>query len=486
MHLLQQRKLIRRIAIAIATIALSLLGAAAAVTAWGPRTYQWEAFTIKAGIHLSRHGQTRLLLPPLGTIRAATHRAPLSLDLTLTSLSLDKIQALAKKSPSKSALEDSLTRAARKDIGAFLWLQIGFGALGGLLAPILLRPRRARYWLIGPLIGAGAVAILLYATYRTYKVSALRSPAYTGSLRQAPAMLGLARTAFDNAQELSTRLRGVAGDLNTLYGRITAAANLSPGGPTVRILQITDIHNNGLAVSFVQELASQFKVDAVINTGDLTDFGLPIENHLSKGLAQIPQPMLFLAGNHDSQATVRAESAEPHTTVLDGQEVTVAGLTVLGEPDPSSARAGIGSVDTSDAALAKAAKRLAADVGKLPTPPDIVCVHNPKQAADVIGKVPLVLCGHTHTALLQTIDGTVVCNAGTTGGAGTRYFKKPGGVPLTAAILTFTQGAHPRLLTIDQVSLAGSLGNFTLTRHGYPPSSIPTQSKGPNLTGSAP
>ncbi len=465
----QGRRRLARLGPALALAILSLLGATLAVSTWGARTYRWQAFDVQIALRPALRGQTRLFLPPLGAVSADTHRAPVALEVSLVGLSLERIQALAARSPRKNLLEDDLARTARADLKDFVWRQIGWGALGGLIAPALLRARRLRFWFGGGLVGGGAVALVLLAAYRTFDTAALGSPTYTGSLRQAASLLGLARTAFDNAQRLSDRMRGVAGELNTLYGRISAASALAaPDGPTVRILHITDIHNNGLAVGFVQQLARRFDVDAVIDTGDLTDFGSPVEGRLSSGLAQIPVPTLFVAGNHDSQATVRAERAAPHTTVLDGQVVTLDGLRILGEPDPSSARPGVGSVDTSDAALAAAEARLAADVQGLEPPADIVCVHNPRQAAGVIGRVPLVLCGHTHTASVETQGVTVVCNGGTTGGAGTRYFDRPGGVPLTAAILTFTRAARPRLLTIDQVSLDGSLGEFSITRRAFP------------------
>ena len=115
--------------------------------------------------------------------------------------------------------------------------------------------------------------------------------------------------------------------------------------------------------------------------------------------------------------------------ILDGQPVQVAGLTVIGSPDPSSARAGLGSVDTPPAALTAAAGQLADTVAKLPSPPDIVCVHNPVQADPLRGKVPLILCGHLHRASIDSQGITVICNAGTTGGAGLRYSTVPKASP---------------------------------------------------------
>ena len=103
----------------------------------------------------------------------------------------------------------------------------------------------------------------------------------------------------------------------------------------------------------------------------------------------------------------------------------------------------------------------------MPSPPDIVCVHNPPQADPLRGKVPLILCGHLHRAYIETQGVTVICNAGTTGGAGLRYFDRSEGVPLSAAVLTFALTPHPRLLFIDTIVLNGSLSEYSLTRRTF-------------------
>ena len=67
-----------------------------------------------------------------------------------------------------------------------------------------------------------------------------------------------------------------------------------------------------------------------------------------------------------------------------------------------------------------AGERLLAAYQAAPTPPDVVCVHNPRMAEPLRGTARLILCGHLHRVEVETKDGTVVCNAGTTGGAGVR------------------------------------------------------------------
>ena len=446
---------------------LALLGGAFIVSCFGAQTFHWQAFAVNVSIRPAWRGQTRLVFTPLGEIRAFTHHAPLLLQVSLQAVDLEQIHALVAHPQAPKALEHAFSASARRRLLVFSRHEVLLGALGGLLSPLLLRARRVREWIAAGLIGGGSVAGALFLALHTFDRRAFDNLTYVGSLRQAGTVIGLARTAFGSAQALSDRLRFVAANVNTLYGRINAMSAADEAGPTVRILHISDIHNNPAAVGFVRELASRFDVQAVVDTGDLTDFGTPVEARLTHGLALLRVPHVFVAGNHDSQATLRALLASRNTILLNGPPVQVAGLTLLGLPDPSSARAGVGSVDTSPAALAAASAQLAADVRAQPRPPDIVCVHNPAEADPVLGKVPLVLCGHLHRPYVTRNGLTVICNAGTTGGAGLRYFDRSEGVPLSAAVLTFTRAPHPRLLFVDMIVLSGSLGEYSITRSTF-------------------
>jgi predicted phosphodiesterase len=345
---------------------------------------------------------------------------------------------------------------------------IALGAAGALVVAVVFRLRKFRYWLLCALWGGGFVAVLFYSSLRTFNPKAFESPTYTGSLRQANWIITLVKDAFNKADTLSDKLRHVAANLNTLYGRMNSLPDAGDDPNAIRILHISDIHNNPAAVNFVLELAGRTSVDAVIDTGDISDFGSPIESSLSQGLSRLPMPYAFVAGNHDSQATVDAIRANPRAIVLDGPPQQVAGLTVLGIPDPSSARLGPGSVDTTPDQIKSASDQLGTELQAAgESSVDIVSVHNPRVAASMLGKVKVVLCGHMHRASLETNQGTVVCNAGTTGAAGARYFEERKGVPLTAAILAFSREPGHRLLYVDQISLDGSLGQYSITRRTF-------------------
>jgi hypothetical protein len=250
-------------------------------------------------------------------------------------------------------------------------------------------------------------------------------------------------------------------------------------------------------------------------------------------IAKLPYPYVFVAGNHDSQTVIDALAKVKNVTVLNGQVVNVKGLTLLGVPNPASARAGVGSVDTTPAELQAGGEALLRRVSALPTPPDIIALLDPQESRPLWGRVPLILCGHLHRPYLEYETGpnpgsapaappgtavrsasasdpraltpiytTILCNAGTTGAAGLRYFEKEGGVPFSCAVLTFDRATipgaqkpaeasqphagedaerkpppspapRPRLRAIDLIVQQGSLGEYSISHHTFNPESSP-------------
>ncbi|MGC8666483.1 MAG: metallophosphoesterase family protein [Chthonomonadales bacterium] len=453
----------------------------ASVTLLGARSYHWRAFDVELRMSPATIGETRIEFTPLGELHARTHRAPVALRVALRSISLDGLKEFIERPPARKALEEDFVRTAHRDVRNFALWQIAIAALGGLAAPLALRVSRARWWLLSALAAGAFAAAMLWRTASTYDPKAFDDPSYTGSLRQADWIIAMAKEAFVKAEALSVKLRRVADNLNTLYGRINQIPGLAADVDTIRVLHVSDIHNNPAAVGFVEELADKMQVDLVIDTGDLTDLGLPVETELSRALANLKVPYVFLAGNHDSQATVAAVRRFPRAVILDGAPIQAAGLVILGAPDPSSRRASGGSVDTPPAELQRAGEALAQTFLSMPRPPDIVCVHNPRMAEPLVGKARLILCGHVHRAYIEQREGTILCNAGTTGAAGVRYFEDHRGVPLTAEVLAFGRHPQPHLLFVDQVALNGDLGSYSITRQSFtaPLGMMPSPAPGP-------
>jgi len=472
------RRALRGLAVALVWVALAVVGAGWCVTSFGERGVHWRGMEVRLALRPAREGGTRIELPPLGAIRAATHRAPVELVATLRRVSLDTLRETIAEAPSRSDLEREFRATSAQALRSFGAWCVAMGALGGLLAPLALRSRRPAGWLGGPLLGAAATGALLLAVVRGYDLDAFERPRYTGSLREAPSILAAARDAFARVDTLSQRLTAAAHGIGRLYSRIDRMAAPPRNGNAIALLHISDLHNNRAAAGLIRALAEEFGVAAVVNTGDLTDFGYPVEAQLWEVLKGIRRPHLFVPGNHDSPEVIEAMRRLPGGLVPDHEVATVAGLRILAAPDPSAGRAGAGNVDTAPAAMTAAAERLARAFDAAQPPPDIVAVHDRRQAALLIGRARVVLCGHTHTNSVAIEQGTVVANAGSTGAAGARYLDRPEGVPLSASVLHFERNGALRLLWIDRVVLEGTLGEMTVTRTAIPPPTPPAAQAG--------
>jgi hypothetical protein len=156
--------------------------------------------------------------------------------------------------------------------------------------------------------------------------------------------------------------------------------------------------------------------------------------------------------------------------VLDDSAVTVAGIEVVGAPDPrftpdQDAAPATESLEDSGEALAEF-------VETLPSPPAIAMVHDPKQAVPLDDVVPLVLAGHTHEREVSELEeGTLLMVQGSTGGAGLRGLQGEYPEPLTCTVL-YLDPATGALTAYDEITLGG-LGEteVTIERVVVPPPS---------------
>jgi predicted phosphodiesterase len=213
----------------------------------------------------------------------------------------------------------------------------------------------------------------------------------------------------------------------------------------------------------VRQVVDQFQVDAVLDTGDITDWGSQPENQLITSVGTFGVPYVYIRGNHDSATTADLIAAQPGTTVLDDSAVTVAGIQVIGTPDPRfTPDKTTGDDDAGEEVLVDSGEQLADVAGTLDPPPAIAMVHDPGQAAPLDGIVPLVLAGHTHEREVSQLEnGTLLMVQGSTGGAGLRALEGEYPEPLTCTVL-YVDPATGELRAYDEITLGG-LGETEVT-----------------------
>ena len=306
------------------------------------------------------------------------------------------------------------------------------------------------------LLGAGTVAVVLVAgtgvAAATLKTEALDEPVFEGLLAQAPALVGGARdfTAY------SQRIAELTSNVSRVYdavGRLPA----SPETDATRVLWVSDIHNNPQAFLVMRELARQFDVAAIVDTGDLTDLGSAVENRLLAPVSTFGVPYVYVRGNHDSEEVTQAflEQQENVVVLDDAEIVEVAGVRFAGTGDPLFTPTK--RVETESEAnaetLRRAGEQVARAIERSDDPVHVALVHEPLMAPPLFGRVPLVLDGHVHERRSRTADGTLELTQGSSGGAGLRTLVGEAPLPLQMSILHFDDDGA--LVAVDDVTVGG-------------------------------
>src|SRR5262249_40807770 len=89
-----------------------------------------------------------------------------------------------------------------------------------------------------------------------------------------------------------------------------------------------------LAFDLIDRLVRQFKVNAVVDTGDITTWGTEVESGTLSRISGVGVPYVFVRGNHDSQLTQAAVAKQKGALVLDNGATQVAGRVIAGMGDP--------------------------------------------------------------------------------------------------------------------------------------------------------
>ena len=454
-----------------------LIAAAAAVATVGVGAHASGVVgpgEVEVAASWSGRSQTHLELAPFGSIAANTHRGPLGFVVRVLEVDVGEVQDVFVDPRPDLRLEQSVHADLPALVRKLFVRALVVAAAAGAMAAALLPGRR--WWSIasGGVAGVTAVGALLALTWADFDADAFSEPTFRGPLEQAPDLIATAQRYVDDFGAVRDRVAVLSAQIADLYAT-SITQDIAAGPGERRVLHISDLHLNPVGLEVTRELAETFDVAAILDSGDLTTFGSPLEAHFGELLEDLPVPYVLVGGNHDSNRNREALNAVDGVTVLDGDVSEVAGLNVLGVGHPSFTADNEVSEEHVEADL----ERQRSDTRRLVRRhrPDILLVHDPAQAELAIGEVPLVLAGHAHQRSYIEHEGTLLLTVGSTGATGLGSFTVAADLAYEAAVLYFDN--DDRLVAVDNIALRGTGGDFRVDRRVVEPDKIDEVSVGP-------
>lgn len=330
------------------------------------------------------------------------------------------------------------------------------GAIVAAVGVVALRRLTRRRVLAAAAVALSTVVVGGTVARLSWDPEAIAAPRYTGLLTVAPQAVGRLDEVTQRFEEYSAQVSSLVGNLSVLYNTASNLPVIDTGSDDmVRFLHVSDLHLNPGAFSLIEELVTQFDVDAVIDTGDINDWGTTVEGRYVEPIGDLGVPYVFVRGNHDSGDTARAVAAQPNAVVLDDDLTVIEGIRIWGIGDPrfTPDKSIDVPIEEERAQAVAYSPEVARRVDRV-APVDIVLVHDPRVTDDLGGAVPLVLAGHMHKQMSRYLDSTLLLVEGSTGGAGLRGLEGDTPVPLTATVLHFSR-SDSRLRAFDRINVAG-------------------------------
>ena len=435
-------------------LVVALAAAAAAMVTVGGVEQDVGPVQTRLSLDLSAGGGTQVAVPPVGRLLMDTHTGPLRIRATVDGVDASAVRSVLQGN--RSTLDPA---TARTDVRAGLTRLAVRSGLVAVLAAAAAGALVFRRW-GAVVVGTGGTLLALAVTGGTaaasFDADAVGEPTYDGLLTQAPVLLGTVADARTAVDAYGGRVTQLADNVARLYGTLTTLPD-GPGQDATRVLWVSDVHNNPAAYRVMAALVAQFDVQAIVDTGDSTDVGSALENGIHAPVADLGVPYLWVRGNHDSSVTQAFMGGLPNVRVLDGPDVVeAAGIRWVGVGDPRYTpfrRVQDGGTDSAQQ-LQDAGRQLRDGLAARGTTADVVLVHEPPMAEELLGEVPLVLDGHVHERRERRVEGTLELTLGSSGGAGLRTFDGAGASPLEMSILHFDPRART-LLAVDEISVDG-------------------------------
>lgn len=454
-------------------ILIALLGALLAISLFNQTHFSFASLDFQVSLRFLSQGKTEIMFPPLGTVSASTHMFPAKISLILKNINFEILQELIAQGIEQQRLFTDMQLKLNHLLKIYALKTICLGVVGSILAAIIFRPNDIKVCLKSGIIGLCFSSLMVGSIYYTYDIKQFYNPKYYGALENAPWMIEMLQESLAKIEQLGQRIQTTAQNVDTLFQQLEHTDMVKRStSETIKILHVSDIHNNPIAFQFMEQMIESFDVDIIVDTGDITDFGTPLESMLLDKIESLGVPYLFVAGNHDSPQVISTLENINSVININGSLINVKGIIFAGINDPASISNNV--VLPLQEKMNEYMMQINDMLYASETVPDVLLVHNPWLGKMFAGRVRTILHGHNHQYGIETIKGSLLINAGTTGAAGIRGLGESNEVPYSLAVLHFenqqadTSGLNWRLIATDTIQVYNSKPGFTVEHHVFP------------------
>lgn len=269
---------------------------------------------------------------------------------------------------------------------------------------------------------SGGTGLSTALTYQPERFAALST---TGVLGTVQRNAGLLAGVESRAEQATPYLRNLLALSQALQEKFVPT-DLTQPVVSARILLVSDIHGAN-QYALMRTIVEQEGVDAVIDTGDIINFGRVQEGEAAgifRGIESLGVPYIFVSGNHDQssptdRALIRRMAQVPNVVLLQDpegahRELSFHGLRITGFNDPRYFG------DDGEDPVGRQAPAVDAYNAAMEDEPesDLVLTHEP-YAATAVARGRVLLNGHIHTSVL---DGSRIQVGTFTGGGVVSHF----------------------------------------------------------------
>ncbi|NLZ53941.1 MAG: hypothetical protein GX892_12510, partial [Thermoanaerobacteraceae bacterium] len=210
-----------------------------------------QGMELSLGLKLAQKGSTTIHLPPIGVLKAYTHTAPITVNIILQNIDLDLIEAVIDSIHDKDELISLLREDVLRAVKLLALKTLVLGIVGTVFVALILRLKK-REFINCTIISLSLVVIILSWTFLNYDITAFDKPEYFGTLKAAPWLIDIWNKGMTQINELGQQLKNMSDGISMVFSRMDNLASTEES--MVRVLHVSDIHNNPAAFDFMEQI----------------------------------------------------------------------------------------------------------------------------------------------------------------------------------------------------------------------------------------